>query len=267
MRLIILLMLSINLFATERIVTLSPAIAEIVSGLGSISEIVAVSKYTLYPPLLQQRPKIGGYTSFSLEKVLQFKPTLVIGLPYQKPFLKKLQAFGIKTLEVKLESIEDIEISIIKIATALRQENAAQMLVQQIEDAKSTQKQSKKRPSVLVVFASSSQLSKGIYVAGHDLFFEEILDICGAKNAYTDNYALQPVLTLESIIAADPEYVLLLLGPLDKVDPKTLKARWMQLPIKAVKDHHVHIIQNDYILIPSQRISKSINTICQVIRW
>lgn len=267
MRLIFLLIFAINLFGAERIVTLSPAIAEIVSGLGSTSEIVAVSEYTLYPPLLQQRPKVGGYTSFSLEKVLKFKPTLVIGLPYQKPFLKQLEAFGIKTLELKLESIQDIEMSIIKVATALQEEDAAQRLVQQIEDAKHNQKQPKQKPSVLIVFASSSQLSKGVYVAGHDLFFEEILDICGATNAYTDNYSLQPVLSLESIIAADPEYVLLLMGPLDKVDPKALKARWMQLPIKAVKNHHIRIIQNDYILIPSQRISKSINTICQVLRW
>lgn len=266
MRLIFLLFFSISVFAAERIVTLSPAIAEIVSGVGEEVSIVAVSDYTLYPRGLRDRPKVGGYMTLSIEKVLSHKPTLVIGLTYQKAFLSQLQAFGIRTQMVRLESIEDIKESIGLVAELLHHYEAGQRLLAEIEmSVKKAPKLSMPR-SVLIVFANSSALSRDVYVAGHDLFFEEVLQICGASNAYTSNYSLQPVLNIESIIATNPDHVLLLLGALDKVAASEVKSQWQALPIKAAKENKIDVIQNDYILIPSQRIAQTITIICEAIR-
>ena len=113
MRLIWLLLFSLSLFASERIVTLSPAIAEITADLGALEEIVGVSEYTYYPQALQARSKIGGYFSLSLEKIIALNPTLVIGLPHQQETLARLETFHIKTLQVELGKISEIEPSTI----------------------------------------------------------------------------------------------------------------------------------------------------------
>jgi len=266
MRIVFLLLLSLTLFSSERIVTLSPAIAEIVSGLGESKHIVGVSDYTLYPPQLSERPKVGGYTTLSLERTLALKPNLVIGLPYQEQFLTKLKHFGIKTKTLRLGSTQEIKSAIFQLGEQLKQPKAAQTMIQTIDYAKSSAAHNENNDSVLVVFASSSSLSRGVYVAGHDLFFEEILKSCHTHNAYRDNYNMQPIMSIENIIASNPDQVLLLLGPLDNVDPMSVKREWMKLPVKAAKDHKITIIQNDYILIPSQRIAKSITTICEVLK-
>ena len=266
MPILILFLLVVQLSAQERVVTLNPAVAEIVSALGAEREIVGVSDYTLYPQSLQHKPHVGGYTNLSIEKVLSLKPTLIIGLKHQEPFLQKAAHFGIETISLKLDTIRDIKESITLLGARLQQEVAQQKLIKEIDQAiQNTPKNSKKK-SVLIVFANASSLSRGVYVAGHDLYFEEILKICGAKNAYQDNYALQPILTPENIIASQPDAVLLLLGPLDKTDPLKVKKAWMELPLKASKNHHIKVIQNDYILIPSQRIAKSITTICKALQ-
>ncbi len=266
MRIIFLLLFTLMLQAQERIVTLSPAIAEIVSGLGESSAIVGVSDYTLYPPQLSTRPKVGGYTTLSLERTLTLKPSLVIGLNHQQPFLSKLQHFGIKTKTITLGSTQEIASAIFQLGEQLHQPEAAKKMIQAISDAKTNAAHNENNETVLIVFANSSELSRGVYVAGHDLFFEEILESCHTQNAYKDSYNLQPILGIESIIASNPDQVLLLLGPLDKTDPMALKKQWMALPINAAKNHKITIIQNDYILIPSQRIAKSITTICQVLK-
>ncbi len=266
MRILVLFLLTLSLYAQERIVTLSPAIAEIVSGLGKTQNIVGVSDYTLYPSQLTKKPKVGGYTTLSLERTLALKPTLVIGLQHQQPFLDKLQHFNIKTKALTLGNTQQIESSIFQLGELLKQSKNAQTMIQKIEDAKSSAPHNENNDSVLVVFASASELSRGVYVAGHDLFFEEILESCNTHNAYRDNYNMQPIMSIESIIASNPDRVLLLLGPLDKVDPMAVKKQWMSLPIKAAKAHKITVIQNDYILIPSQRIAKSIQTICGVLK-
>jgi iron complex transport system substrate-binding protein len=266
MRIVYLLLLTLSLFGSERIVTLSPAIAEIVSGLGETRDIVGVSDYTLYPETLSLRPKVGGYTTLSLERTLALKPTLVIGLEHQKTFLSKLEHFGIRTKALQLESTQEIKSSIFQLGELLQHPQEARGLIEAIDYAKENAPRNEDNASVLIVFASSSSLSRGVYVAGHDLFFEEILESCGTHNAYSDDFYAQPVLTPEGIIAADPDRVLLLLGPLDKVDPMAVKKRWMALPIKAAKERKITVIQNDYILIPSQRIAKSITTICEILR-
>ena len=266
MRIVLILLFTLNLYSSERIVTLSPAIAEIVSGLGMSEQIVGVSDYTLYPSQLTKRPKVGGYTTLSLERTLALKPTLVIGLQHQQKFLTKLKHFGIKTKTVKLGSTQEIKSTIFQLGEQLQHTAQAQTMIQSIDYAKSSAPHNENNDSVLIVFANASSLSRGVYVAGHDLFFEEILESCHTHNAYSDSYSMQPILSIESIIASNPDHVLLLLGPLDKVDPIDIKRRWMELPIKAAKNRDITIIQNDYILIPSQRIAKSIKTICEVLQ-
>lgn len=265
-RLILLLLISFPLLAHERIVTLSPAIAEMVAGLGETDHIVAVSDYTLHPEVLKKRPKVGGYTTLSVERVLAQKPTLVIGLEHQRAFMEQVEAFGIRTVAVRPESIADIRQSITVLSDLLDRKEEGKRLVEAIDESLENAPKLSGPASVLIVFANASSLSRGVYVAGHDLFFEEILHACGATNAYTAEYSLQPVLNAEGVIATNPDHVLLLSGLLDKVDVDALKKRWEALPIKAARNGNIRVLRNDYILIPSHRIPESIQTICGAIR-
>jgi len=266
MRLIWLLLFSLSLFAQERIVTLSPAIAEITADLGALEEIVGVSEYTYYPKALQTRPKIGGYFSLSLERIIALSPTLVIGLPHQQETLEKLEAFNIRTLQIELGKIDEIKRSISAIAETLQREERGHQLVDAIEKSQRTAPKLEKKKSVLIVFGNASGIDKGVYVAGHDLYFEEILHLCGAQNAYKESFNAQPVLKAEGLIATDPDTVLLLFGPLDRFDADAVMRSWQRLPLKAVRNNSIKIIQSDYLLIPSHRVAKSIKTICEAIR-
>lgn len=266
MRFIIIIFLVITLHSNERIVTLSPALGEIVSGLGLEKSIVGVSDYSFYPHSLQNKEKVGGYFSLSLEKIIALKPTLVVGLPYQNDILRKLEHFNISTLSLKLERIEEIKKGIEKLGKQLNKTEEADALILQINHASKDITPLKTSRKVLIVFAASSGLSKGVYVAGHNLYFEEVLHLCGAQNAYTDTYRAQPVLHIENLIATNPDTVLLLYGPKDSYNEQQVRQEWQKLPINAAKTNSIKIIQSDYLLIPSQRISNTITTLCEAIK-
>ncbi|MBM3499451.1 MAG: hypothetical protein FJX74_12365, partial [Armatimonadetes bacterium] len=49
----------------QRIVSLSPAITEMLSALGAGGRLVGVTEYCDYPPEAKQLPTVGAYTGFS----------------------------------------------------------------------------------------------------------------------------------------------------------------------------------------------------------
>ena len=261
-RYFLLLLLFNPLSANECIITLSPALAEIVSALGSENEIVGVSKYSLFPKTLSKKVVVGGYFNMDIEKMLSLKPTLVIGLIHQKKSLDKMQKFGVKSLSFKLERIVDIKSTIKRLGAILKKERQAKILISNIERVTKIYKHQNSKKKVLIVFASSSGLDKGVYVAGHNLYFEEILHICGNQNAFSSNYNSQPVLHYEELLSLDIDKILLLFGPQDVFDKKKVLDSWRVLNLKA----DIEIIQSDYLLIPSQRVYKSIQTICESTR-
>ena len=88
----------LNLSASERIISLSPALTEMIYALKKGEELVATSSYSLYPKEAKKLPIIGEYENPNLEKIISFHPTLVVGQSFNQNTLEKLNHFGIKTL-------------------------------------------------------------------------------------------------------------------------------------------------------------------------
>jgi len=265
-RLILLLLFALSLFAQERIVTLSPSLSEIVFGLGHGEELVGVSSYAAWPEAVKRIEKIGGYFDPNLEKILALRPTLVIGQEHHAALLAKLRALGLHTLEVRLNRIEQIEQSIRTIGGAIHAANA-DALAEAIETARTEAPKLKRPRSVLIVFGLTYDLRDRIFVAGHNLYFEQIIESCGATNAYTADDAGQPVLSYEGLIALNPDVIILLHSDQTDApaDPEQLRQSWYSLPVKAAENGRIYIADAGLVAIPSQRVALSIKTLCEVI--
>jgi len=267
MRLVFLLFLSLNLYASERIVTLAPSISEIVFALGKGDALVGVSEYASYPPEVKKVTKIGGYSNPSLEKIFALNPTLVIGQSHYNKTLGQLNKLGIKTLSLEMSTISTIQDTIKKIAKALHADPTP--LLVPIEDAIKTSKSyTKSSERVLIVYGLSMDLNRGLYIAGHNIFYEDIITLCGAKNAYEQEGLSQPVLHYEGLIKLNPDKVILLHHSATdgEVNFNKAKALWYSIPINAGKNKQVYILSQDYLSIPSHRVAQSISTLCEVIR-
>jgi len=241
--------------AQERIVALSPAINEIVFALNAGDEIVANTDYALYPPASVKLPKVGGYFSPSLEKVLSLKPTLVIMQENNKAFGKKLEQLGIKTKIIKIDRLENIKSSIVKIGKLLKREKEAKSIVQNIDHELVNIKGIVKNKKILIVFGRNQTLDKQIFVAGQNLYFDEIINESNNTNALQSTRKGQPILNMENIIACNPDIVLLLARcKADGVNNKALIKPWLELPISAAKTKAIYINSNIYAGIPSDRL-------------
>lgn len=253
-----------HISASERIISLSPSITEIIFGLEKGEMIVATSAYSLYPEKAKSLPIIGGYESPHLEKVLSFRPTLVVGQTHNRSLLKKLKHFNIPTLLLDLKTIQNIKDSIITLGKVLHSQ-ASTKLVNEIDTALQDAGKSKSSHRVMIVYGLREDLSRATYIAGHDIFFEDIIHACGNENAYQEKSTNQPVLSYENIIAINPEQIIILhsLATDKDTQVKRALANWYSLPTKASKNKRISIVDETYLHIPSHRIAQTISRLCR----
>jgi iron complex transport system substrate-binding protein len=172
-----------------------------------------------------------------------------------RAFSEKLQRLDIKTKVIKIDTLENIKTSILQIGTVLNKVKEAKKIIQSIDTALKNIKGIISNKKILIVFGRNTELSKQIFVAGQNLYFDEIINESNNSNALQSNRKGQPILNMENIIACNPDIVLLLARcQADELNNEALIKPWLELPISAAKTKSIYINANIYAGIPSDRL-------------
>jgi iron complex transport system substrate-binding protein len=255
-KILLILFTTLSINAQERIIALSPSINEIIFALNSGDKIVANTDYALYPEASVKIPKVGGYFSPSLEKIVALKPTLVIMQQNNHKLSLKLKRLGIKSKIIKIDTLKNIKNSILELGTILHKNSEAKKIVKNINDELEKLKSIISNKKILIVFGRNTDLSKHIFVAGQNLYFDEIINESNNTNALQSTRKGQPILNMENIIACNPDIVLLLARcQADGVSNEGLIKPWLELPISASKTKAIYINSNIYAGLPSDRLA------------
>ena len=256
MKFLLLLLFTINLFSYDRIIALSPSINEIIYALGDGEKIVGNTTYCTFPIEAQSKPKVGGYFSPSLEKILSLKPDMVIMQQSSLELSHKLQQLGISTQVLSLKTLEDIKKSIQTIGEILNKQQKAQEILNTLNTKLQEIQNIIKNQKILMVIGHNVSLEKRIFVAGQNLYFDDIINQSGNTNAFKSTRVGQPILNMENIIATNPDIVILL-APFreDKhLTKEQLISPWLKLPINATKTNNIYMIDKHYAGIASNRL-------------
>ena len=265
--LFIVLFTTLTLNAQERIIALSPSINEIIFALDAGNQIVANTNYALFPKASIKLPKVGGYFSPSLEKIVALKPTLVIMQQNNHKLSQKLKRLGIKSKIVKIDKLENIKQSILEIGAIVEKKEEAEEIVKNIDNELKSLKNIIKNKKILIVFGRYAKLDKQIFVAGQNLYFDEIINESNNTNALQSERKGQPILNMENIIASNPDIVLLLARcQADGINNETLIKPWLELPISAAKTKAIYINSNIYASMPSDRLTLFLKDFQEVLK-
>lgn len=248
--------MSLSLPAKERIITLSPAINEIVYALNMGSEVVGNTDYCLFPKETIKVPKVGGYFSPNLEKILSLNPTVVLMQKNNHKLQKQLHQLNIKSKIIKIDKLDSIKNSILSLGVLFKQEPQATKIVSDLNRSLASIKGIVKKKRILIVFGVNTSLAKNVFVAGQNLYFNQIIEESGNVNALQSTRKGQPILNMENIIATNPDIVILLAHSMrDRgVKKSALIEPWQKLPIKAGLTNAIYVEENAYAGIPSDRL-------------
>ena len=62
----------------QRIISLAPSNTEVLFALGLEDKVVGVTEFCNYPEAAKAKPKIGGFTTVDIERVVALEPELVL---------------------------------------------------------------------------------------------------------------------------------------------------------------------------------------------
>lgn len=246
----------------QRIISLSPSITETLFALGLGDKVVAVTDYCDFPKEANQRPSIGGFLNPNLEAIIAQQADLVILPANSQRTIKQLQQLNIPTLAVRGATLDDIKKTIYAIGQRTAHQEHAKTLLDSLESTlefTANKTRQSARPKVMISLgnSNSSEQINTVYIAGQNDFYNDLINLAGGVNVYTDSHLNVPSLSVEGIIQLNPDIIIDIYPEADdhNADLQQVRQRWQSLKhIDAVKNNRIYIIEESYATIPGPRI-------------
>jgi len=254
----------------QRIVSLSPDLTEILYGVGAFNRVVAVSNYDNYPPETAKLPHLGQLHNPSFEKLTALHPDLVVINKAQAPFVEEtLNELGLRVLKTSNQSIEEVYAAMVTIGKATGEEaGAAKLVAETREGLARVSRQTAglpKQPLVLIVDRTPGTL-RDLYTATAGSYLSELIEIAGGHIMVPPVPHGYKKFDKEELLALNPGMILdLVQGPKSRFGGNPLEP-WQELPeLKAVRDHKIYGVNEDYVPHASQRMVQTAELFARLI--
>lgn len=242
----------------SRVVALAPNSAEILWELGVGHRLVGVSRYTVYPPQLAHVPRIGGQHDPNLETILTLGPDLIILRGRQEKLERLCRDRGITVFRDPTNRLADVYETITRLGAMFDRVEQADALCRRVRERLArVQARAAGRPAVkvLLTMRGSDRLAN-VGTVGKGSYLHELIELAGGENVFGDLDVAYPQVSIEEIVARRPEVII-------EVSPggrpagghAQLADQWHPLrQIPAVCNGRVHVLTEDYAMIPSPRL-------------
>jgi iron complex transport system substrate-binding protein len=192
----------------QRIVSLAPSNTEILFELGVGDKVVGDTLYCDYPEAAKSVTKIGGLTDVDLEKVVSLSPDLILAEDLQKAeVIPALERLGFTVYALVPHNLDEIMSSVTTVGRLTGASQKARTIVDDMQKRiKAITEKTKglndsQKPRVLYVIWQEPMMSSGT-----DTPIYEMITKAGGYSIVQDKEGF-PTLSLESVIAADPQIV------------------------------------------------------------
>ncbi len=255
---IIIILFSTIYLQAERIVTLAPALTEIVYELGKGDSLVGNTNYCNYPSKAKYIKRVGGMLDINLEILVSLKPDFIIF--YSEMYEKiKFMKDKSKLVVVKHTNLKDIYDGIEIIAKALHLESKGKELIGFMKSElrnlqKEAERKSTQKSKVLLIIGRSRDNLSNMYIIGAKDFLNELLGYAGGINAYQGNIDY-PSVSIESIVSMNPQVIIELSAFNEGIEDQKILDQWKKFPfISAVKNNRIKIVRDSMWVIPGPRV-------------
>ncbi len=244
----------------RRIVSLAPHITELLFAAGAGAAVVGVVAYSDYPPAAQPLPRVGGYDRLDLERILALQPDLVVAWKsgnISGP-VQRLQALGVPVYYSEPRSLVDIPHDLIRFGQLAGTEAVAQQAAAEFQDGL----------QVLRARYAGARPVRVFYEIWHQPLMtvngthliSDVIRLCGGENIFADLSTLAPQVSVEAVLAADPEVIIA--SGMATEHPEWLD-EWRAWPqLAAVRGGHLYVIPPDLIQRHTPRILQGAEQLC-----
>jgi iron complex transport system substrate-binding protein len=247
----------------NRIVALAPHVVETLFAAGAGDKIVGAVDYSDYPAAAKTIPRVGGYSAFNLEAIAALKPDLVIAWASgnSPSAIEKIRSLGIPIYLSQINTVAEVANEIEKFGTLAGTQNiatpATRNFRKQLDDL-ARQYQNKSEVRVFYQISESPLMT-----IGGKQIISNALAICGGKNIFANLAPMAPVVTVESVLAANPEAIMT--SGMQSINPSAL-AQWRKWPrLLATERQNFFFIDSDLMNRSGPRIIEGTQMLCKAV--
>lgn len=193
----------------QRIVSLSPAVTEIMFALGADSLLVGRTEFCAYPPEAAAIENIGGISNLNVEKVLSRNPDLIIsGSMVPQKVVRQFEEMGVPMVcVIEKPHFDELFANIGKIGGLVgfgRQADSLNAVLKGQIDSLDLNRDGTDGPSCYYVVGFGSG---GNFTAGGNTFINDIITMAGGRNIAADSEGW--TFSVEALMDADPDFILI----------------------------------------------------------
>ena len=249
-----------------RIVSLIPAVTEMLFAIGAGPQVVAVSSFDHFPPQVRRLPSVGALVDPDVERILSLRPDLVAIYGSQTDLRTQLGRARIPVYVYRHAGLADVPATIRELGARVGHADAAAALARGIETrlaAIRARNAGRPHPRTLIVMGREALSLRGIYASGGVGFIHDMVEAAGGTNVFADVKKEAVQATAELILSRRPDVIIELRA--DPLSPDMLTremnvwSAWNSVP--AVKNRHVHLIADDRTVVPGPRVAEGVEII------
>src|SRR6266545_7561324 len=241
--------------SARRIVSLLPSFTEILFAIGAGDRVVGRTKWCDYPPAALAVPSVGEGLPPNIEAVAARHPDLVV-LYNAGPNVtaaQQLERIGIRTVLVDLNRLEDLGPATRTLGRLTGLDVRAESLAA-VLDSLAHQPPPTSTPSTTLAFVVWDNPP---VIIGHGSYLDQLATAAGARNVFSDITAPSAQVSLETIVARNPQWIAVLSDSGMGAPPAFAKRReWRS--VRAVRDGHFLVLPGSLFGRPGPRSGEAI---------
>ncbi len=241
----------------SRLISLAPAVTEILFALELDEEIIGVSNYCDYPEAALEKPKVGDI-NVDFEAIVDKEPELVFMTAGMDEDRQKIEDLGFPVAVVDPSTIEETLNSIEWVGEITGNNQQAAELLDWMEEriAEIREKAAELENTPRVYY---EVWDEPLMTAGPNTFVHDIIVIAGGENIAGDLQQEWAPYSEEKVIAHDPEIIIV---PWED-DRVYDRSSWED--ITAVQKEQVFFVNPDLMVRPGPRIIEGLELVFEII--
>lgn len=243
-----------------RIISLAPHVTELLFAAGAGASIVGAMEYSDYPEEALQIPRIGSSSRLDLERIVALKPDLIVAWQSGNAAgdIRHLEELGYAVFVTEPRRLESIGENIKQLGelagTAVTATATAASYLEELAALRAAY--AGRRP-VSVYFQIWNQ---PLMTINGEHIINDIITLCGGQNVFADIGQLAPAISTESILAKNPDVIIV---PTAGGGPDSEMDSWRKWPeLKAIRQHHLYTVDRNLVARQTPRILAGIRQVC-----
>lgn len=246
----------------QRVISLAPHLTEVVYAVGGGDQMIATVAWSDFPEEAKSLPILGSNNKINYEALLSFNPDLVLvwRSGNGESIIQRLDSLGLNVYVNEPRKLDHIPTTLHKIGRLIGREVEAITVAKQFHASLESIQQKYSNVRRVAVYYQIWQ--SPLITFGGDHLVSDVLRLCGAENIFTDVKPLVPRVGVESVLAADPEVIIV--G--QYTDVEAAFNLWQQWPrLQAVSKNHLYKVDPYLLHRHTPRIIQGAEQLCEAI--